>query len=92
MPEVRVAAGCATPAPAPAARSAPCTAAPMAPAQVPSSASTTSMRSTGVVMTRRRISALMGSMMRSPALDQPPPRMMRSGVSTVMALAMPMPR
>ena len=48
-------------------RSAPCTAAPIAPAHVPSSAATTVTGSSDVVRTRRRSSARIGSNRRSPA-------------------------
>src|SRR5512141_847953 len=74
------------------ARSAPCTAAPIAPAHVPSSAGTSVTSSIEVVVTRRAISARMGANRRSPAAATPPPRTIRSGDSTVIMLAIPIPR
>ena len=75
-----------------AACSAPCTAAPMAPAHVPSSAATTVTPSSEVVLTRSRSSARIGSNRRSPAAATPPPMTTRSGVMRVTRFAIPMPR
>jgi len=80
------------PPPAPAVRSARERRADRAPAQVPSSACTTSMPFHRRGDERPSHSALMGSMMRSPAVGPAAAEDDRSGVRTVMALAMPMPR
>ena len=76
----------------PAAASAPCTAAPIAPAQTPSSAGTTVTASSEVVRTRRSSSARIGANSSSPAAATPPPITTRSGEITVIMFAIPMPR
>ena len=69
-----------TPPPtAAAARSAPWTAAPIAPAQTPSSAGTSSTASSDVVWTRAASSSRIGANRRSPAAATPPPMTTRSG-------------
>ena len=75
-----------------AARSAPWTAAPIAPAQTPSSAATTVTASSDVVFTRTASSSRIGANSRSPAAATPPPMTTLSGEITVIMLAIPMPR